>query len=555
VTEDRKPPEGQSQQPTYVPIPAYYLPEEQDDQLDLAVYIRVLLRRRFLILLGTLACGLGAFVLNLREADTYQAKAILISQPPQFSTELKPAPLSMETIQAMLESDFIASKLRDQLIEKNVFQPDTPIEQIKGMLSVEIYAEPLIDLVVEAESPEEAEVVANTWAEVFVGESASLSWRGKQGTLDFIESQYPVVKNSLADLESELKEQQDHYDRALLTLETSWSSRIVDFSTEAERLQREHEKETERLRLEFISRWKPDLRKAELNIQENKVTEFEDELLDTEIAIKTKKDTLTQIKKEIQSQSQYLVLSKAITDEALWDKIGNPQAGLPEELNQIKLRSELLNPIYQDLLDRLTTTQIEYDTLVPKSGHLQSELKRIRKAIDQLQALITEKEIELFALLKDRELELNNLMVERQAQLGNLERGRDSETILVERERDFYVDGLTREKDAAQVTYETLAEQYESARLAKVEEEPDVKIGALAVAPERPMARRTRLNTLIALVVGFMLSVMLAFVFEYAQSISLTDSSHREIKVPLSRSPEIELDSPSTTTHRKLAGR
>ncbi len=66
---------------------------------------------------------------------------------------------------------------------------------------------------------------------------------------------------------------------------------------------------------------------------------------------------------------------------------------------------------------------------------------------------------------------------------------------LVERERDFYVDGLTRERDAAQATYETLAEKYESARLAKVEEEPDVKIGALAVAPQRPIRPRTMLNT------------------------------------------------------------
>jgi len=56
-------------------------------------------------------------------------------------------------------------------------------------------------------------------------------------------------------------------------------------------------------------------------------------------------------------------------------------------------------------------------------------------------------------------------------------------------------------------------------------------------------------------VVGLMLSVMLAFVLEYAQTISLTDPLEREIDIPPSRSPEYELDSPSTTTHRKLAGR
>ena len=67
------------------------------------------------------------------------------------------------------------------------------------------------------------------------------------------------------------------------------------------------------------------------------------------------------------------------------------------------------------------------------------------------------------------------------------------------------------------------------------------------------MGRRTSLNSLIALVVGFMMSVMLAFVLEYAQSISLTESSGRDVQVSPSRSPGLELDSPSAT-RRKLAG-
>ena len=141
MTEDRKPPEGQSQQPPYVPIPAYYLQGEPDDQINLADYIRVLWRRKFLILLGTLLCALTAFVVTVMVPPVYQTRATLILQPPLFPTELTPAPLSVETLKTMLESDSIASKLRSQLLEKNVIQPDSPIEQIKDMLSVEIPAE------------------------------------------------------------------------------------------------------------------------------------------------------------------------------------------------------------------------------------------------------------------------------------------------------------------------------------------------------------------------------------------------------------------------------
>ena len=578
MTEDRKLPEGQSQQPPYVPIPAYYLQGDPDDQINWTDYIRVLWRRKFLILLGTLLCALTAFVVTVTVPPVYQSRATLILQPPQFPTKVTPAPLSVETVKTMLESDSIASKLRSQLLEKNVIQPDSPIEQIKDMLSVEIPAEnePLIDLVVESDSPEKAEIVANTWAEIFVVESACLAQSGQQATLDFIESQYSVVKNTLMDRQSEFEGNLERYEQALLSLDKSWSSPIVSYTKETdrlvqerekktERLVQEHQKQTQKLQLEFISRWKPDLLKAELKIQETKLTKFQDELLETEIAIRTKRDTLTQIKKEIQTQPQYLVLSKAITDEALWERIGDPQGRLPEELNQIKLRSELLNPTYQNLLNRLTTTQIDYDTLVPKNGHLQNELERIRKSIDELDNLITEKELVLFVLLEDRELELfdlnkdsalelKDLKNERQAELEILQKTYASEMSRLRRERDFQENELTREVNAARRAYEPVAENYRNVELAKVQQQPYVKIGALAVAPGRPLARRTGLNTLIALVVGFMLSVMLAFVFEYAQSMSLTDSSEREIKVSSSRSPEYELDSPSTT-HRKLAGR
>jgi len=506
MTDDRDLPEGRSQQSPYIPLPAYYLQDEQDDQIDLADYIRVLWRRRYLILLGTLLCALTAFVVTVMMPPVYQARTTLILQPAQFSIELKPEPLSVETLkmmfesdfisgsgllilqppevsgelkpeplsvetlQSMLESDYIASKLRNKLLEKNVIQPDTPIEQIKDMLLVEIPAGkgPLIDLVVEADSPEKAEIVANTWAEIFLVENASLTKSVQQANLELINSIYLVVKNTLMDLQSQLKETQEHYVQALLRLDKSWSSRIVDFRKETERSQKEHQKETERLRLEFTNRWKLDLLKEELKIKEDKLIELEDQSLETEVAI---------------------------------------------------------------------------------------ERESIRKAIDELRGLVTQKEIELFGLLKDRELELSNLMVDGQAELEILKKTQNSEMTLLEGERDFAVNELNREIYVAQRTYEPVVAKHRSIELAKVQEEPDVKIGALAVAPGLPIGRKgTSLNTLMALLVGFMMSVMLVFVLEYAQSISLFESSEGRVQASPSGTPGLELESPSAT-HRKLAGR
>ncbi len=140
MTKEREPPEGgQSQEPTYLLTQAYDPHQEPDDQINLADYIRVLWRRRFLILLATLLCALTVYVVTVTTPLIYQARATLILQPPQFSTELKPAPLSVETLQAVLESDFIISKLKSQLFQENIIEPDTPLEGIKGMLLVQIY--------------------------------------------------------------------------------------------------------------------------------------------------------------------------------------------------------------------------------------------------------------------------------------------------------------------------------------------------------------------------------------------------------------------------------
>ena len=82
---------------------------------------------------------------------------------------------------------------------------------------------------------------------------------------------------------------------------------------------------------------------------------------------------------------------------------------------------------------------------------------------------------------------------------------------------------LSREVEGSKKTFATLSEQWESARLAQAEVDQDVKIGSLAVAPELPVSPRPLLNTAIAVVVGFMLAIMLAFILEFVQRGSFSD--------------------------------
>jgi len=123
-------------------------------------------------------------------------------------------------------------------------------------------------------------------------------------------------------------------------------------------------------------------------------------------------------------------------------------------------------------------------------------LERIRETIDALQSLITEKEIELFALLKDTALELKHLLVDRQTELAVFTKAHESEVTRLKREKDFQINESSREVAAARKAYEPVAEKYKSVELAKAQlEESDVRIRALAVAPGRPIGRRTSLRS------------------------------------------------------------
>jgi capsular polysaccharide biosynthesis protein len=551
MTEEPKLPEGQTLQSPYVLIPAYDQQGEKDDQIDLVGFIEVLWRRKLLVLLVPLLFGLTAFVFTLRTPSMYSARATLVFRPPQVPASLNPEPLSLDSLnlKLIIESDLIAGRLTSELLQKKVVEPDTSIEQIQAMLSVELLSEfdSRMDLVVEMGSPEKVMTIANTWAQLSVVESESQSQSRLQASLRLVESQYQMTRKKLTDLELERKEQRDHSVHALLELEKSWSTRILDFSSETERLQNEYEKETQRLQLQFADQWKLDVLREELRIRKAKLAQYGNDVMDTEFTIKTKKDALTQIAEQAQSQPQYLVLSKALTDDALWEQLKGSEAGLPEELNQIKLRSEVLNPAYQSLLEQLTATQIEYDTLIPKKDHLRNEVESLHKAIDELQSFLTTKEVERFALHKNRETEMNNLQVKHRIQREVLDKARASERYLLGHERDLRVTELTRGIAGMSSFFQPIAEKNREVQLDRSDEEPFVKIGVLAVESRRLMARRTTWDSLIALAVGFILSVMLAFAFEYAQSIKVNDFPERQIKVSRSRSLGLESDSPTAT--------
>lgn len=484
MTEERERSEDRLIQPAYMLTPGYYPEWEPESQVSLVDYVKVLWKRRMLIVFGTLGLALAAFLVSQLLPKRYEASATLLIQAPVFATELRAEPFSVETYQEIVNSDFVQRSVQDKLIASG----DLKEGESPGAMSTELFTSnlraggfsPVIRLVVRADSPEKAALVANTWAEVAVQETSGLANQGKKGTLDFIQKEYPSSKDRLNNIETELKDAQDKYDRRIQELKDRWDGRLTAFRTA----------------------WNLEVMSQQAQALEKRLTANVISLNDLQLEIKETKDSLDQLKVQMQDQPQFLTVSKAITNDALWNQIGkDPSGAISKELQGLKLHSEVLNPVYQNLLQRLVDTQVKYETLGPQARHLQDQIAAQQKEIGSQ----------------------NELLLTKRMELERLSRQRDTELALLEREKNFHVGQLRREVETSQTAFKTLAEKWEVAKLAQVEQDQDVKIGARAVAPERAVSPRPLMNAAIAFVVGLMLTTVLAFVIEFVATGSLSE--------------------------------
>ena len=472
----------------------------------------------------------------------------------------------------MAASDYIVSQLREALRHDGTLPESTTLENFKETLFVDTHADqerdepgsrpymPILELVVDAHSAHAAQVIANTWARLFTRENADL-FRASSGTLDFIDSQYLAMSGQLFEFENELKAERNFQDKALLDLRISWLQKMAefeqdrrkkehelrnlneramtDFVTVSEELKSKHVAESERLEQEFLSQNQPDSLEQELAIRMEKRAQFLRERLGIELQIRVQQDMLEQIRKQIGEQPRFLTLSKGMSDDGIWSRLGSGQPELPEQLQRLRLESEQLNPAHQALLDRHISAQIEYNTLVPQREHLAIEIDQLILAVDALEQKKADLRVKLHNLREGRRLDfeilvkrqqleedilrrrlrlyLDQLIGDKEAQLTILQQTRDSEVAGRQRAKKIAEGRLDRQIGSLTKAFQLLSEKTGSAQLAKAEQEPDVRLGALAVAPETPINPRPLRNTVLGGLIGMALSILTVFSMELGQ--------------------------------------
>ena len=411
----------------------------QEDEVDLRDYINILLKRKKLIscitLVAVLITGIlsyfvlppvyeasGSLLVNPKEAS------VNITNPEQLMSPLTYLPqISIATYKELVKSNDIEKKVFNEL---NLYSSpyNLTLEKLDSMISVENPTNTtLVKILVQYKDPELAQKIAK--------EILDETLLYINNLLDT--SQFRSSKTVLEGQFSEAKKE----------LETAQKA-LADFNSQKDNLdslQRE--------------------RSSYMDALESYLSDLL--LLDSEITQKERE--LNSARAELKKENKYLVLEKSIIDDPLISQLAQQ---LSNEniiyLSQLKVSSQEINPVYQDLRTGEESYSITLSGLYAKKTSLEKLVSNARERIHQLDQAINLKQLEL--------------------------------------------NDLDRKVDIAQTYYSTLSSNYVQSSFTLLS---PVTISEEPIVPTRTVKPKKLLNILVSGVAAFFFSILLAFFLEY----------------------------------------
>jgi uncharacterized protein involved in exopolysaccharide biosynthesis len=657
--------------------------EESEREIELIDYIEVLLKRKTLIIIGTLFCVVVTGLYSIMQPRSYQAESLVVVSPaitsaadgqqqgaeggdvPPPGMQLVVPSMAAQTYEVLAKSDELMYALADTLIE--TLEPDL-LEKLAGKepsvpqlgyafsedLQVELLKEtekaksPL--LVFRYASGEERlpVIVVNWWTELFLKRNQGLSSNVTKDFYDGVLAQYEEAKKNLEDKEKELSDvdagyhalkffrtemdfkdvkldsaleayqraQTDSIDKgrelaylhrvlASLEVEGEWigyrvpngddpSPGGVDLGMRWDLLQlmrtlkkleedstaiwQEHERDYKAFNARLKKRrlaFERDQGIARLRTQRDQLDSllvlYRQEAAGLEEQLGHDRIQLAARHQQIEQQSPVLVLSKAITDEALWSQASRDgKVGQKEQmdLGRYRLQSEQLNPIYQELAAKINQLQVNMETLRERGTFLMYEIPELQVQVLTLQSKVDSVEVKETALTQEIDREQvkldRRLGKEKEALVSMLQRKQvtfvayrdfylaqkqkqeqlERELVVLEEEIGFnesnyknwsgdltdlavQVDSLNLERrrierdiEVFQETFNRFARLQEEARIARQQAVGDIQVVSIATIPRR-VPRGTIKKVILGGMVGLMGFIFLAFFVEYVRKARL----------------------------------
>jgi succinoglycan biosynthesis transport protein ExoP len=220
-------------------------------------YLGILLSRWWLILLGTLVCAVAAAGVSLLLPNEYEASAVLLIAAPQFTTELNPSTLPIQTYQRIVQSKGLMEKVLQNMKSRHAEDfSDTTVEDLLKGCRVEVEAagkreaeaeSPLLLLFARHENPAYAKEMADIWVQEFMALNNMLQKKRTGETDQFVSVQFQEAKAKLIEAEKAVTEFRDTAQVESLKQQIeimSEQAKYIFGQLEANREELESEKET-----------------------------------------------------------------------------------------------------------------------------------------------------------------------------------------------------------------------------------------------------------------------------------------------------------------------
>ncbi len=436
----------------------------------LSDYFKILLRRKWLIAICTMAIVIPATIWTLNVTPIYKADATIIYDEADDTAFLldfgqsfysKSAIINMtEQVNSRTLAEKVAKSLPEEVIRTFKFPEQLPENfsrdkfiagVIKENLAVQnVRGGDILKISVQAADPNAARIIANAYVSSIIDWSLQKNKQEISNIRNFVEGQLSILQDKLKAAEEDLLEFKEKNN--LITLSDA-SSEVLENLTAAEVAYNQAKAEREALeqRRRFIEQKKQELMPS-LVISNSKIAQqLKEELLNLE----TQYSSL-----QVQAGSEGQAKLASIRE-----KINQTKKDLINELMRNAVRENLIDPLSQirNLLQESITIEVDLETYKAREQGL-------KKTMDEYNAELQ--------LLPEQELKLARLV---------------------------------RAKEVNDKIYGILLEKREEARITEAGKVGDVRVIDYADAPIHPIKPNKKKNFALAIVLGLSFGIGLAF--------------------------------------------
>lgn len=543
-----------------------------EDEIDLADYLKVLIKRKWLIAAGTVLCTLAAVVYQTTKVSPpteYKATSTLMVMPPVVKTELSPPQYSLEVYQALAMAEDLMAAIVDSLSLTGGSGQRLTIPDLSAALEAQVLAKGGSSLMEFSVSSRDTTrlppvKVVNTWAHLFVRKNDGIAYREVVGSSDYIMEQYRTAEAKLEEAQQVLNAFDRRFDLAAMRTELeAHTKKLTEYQNACveDSLQMATDTETQlALKAYLLAQETPagdwigslDVQ----NVAGDAGVEGEDQITR---AVAQARDRLRTLKE--QSTAYRNAHDPGLTRKRL-DSMQQQLLGYLSQLSSLEVDAASVaeslretgagsNDARRDLpsvvgasesvIRELASLQMGANLLKPRQQYLLKEAEALKGRIDSLEVVTAENEEELARIdaklsvaaevhrqFADEYLsarkQADSLMLaisrrqpklahetETAAALAQKVRGMRGELAALEAKRAR----LARNVELIGSSYNRFAQLAEDARIAKAERPSDLKVAAMAVVAKPVSQEKGRQVVVLAAAAGLVLSVFLAFFLEY----------------------------------------